>query len=638
MKSNKILIVSMILIALFAIGAVSAGDDNATDVVELSDVDEVQAIDDDVNQDSDDLLCDGQVNDADKNPKVNVSAKDVGLGENITVDVSVYNVDENYNFSEVGFNISIDGSKINDKPFTFNDTGKAQISFKPYLNYNNVGKYYVEAMLYNLTDGSKIINGGNSFNILPYDYTVTVENVEANVYDIVTIPVTVTDSKGNKTGINGQAIVTIFWSGDSLSKRISVENGEGQATFNFTDILGIFTSMDFASMMGDNGAMDWSEMFSGAGYNTSSFDWKNMNWSNMGSMFSGDGGMNWSAMFSGDGDMSNALSNMMKVTFEYIFTPGKYNVTTTFLESRNNNAANTTSNLTILYLEDVAYLADITLPKKHGGNTTVKLTVVDKRSNPLANLTVSVLIDGKTFGDVKLNENATAKFVLTSLENGVHKLEFSSVVEGNKTNGTTEFIVDVPNMNTKLTANAITIDAVNTAIDGKIGSYFSVTLKDDSGNALANKNVQIIIAATKYTATTGNDGVAKIQLNIAKADTYTCSICFLGDDVYNSAFEMVKVTVKKQSAKITPAKKSYKFKAKAKKTVKVTLKNAKGKAIKGKTVTLKIKNKTFKAKTNAKGVASIKVKFTKKGKYTAKVSLDGDSTYQASSKVKLTLK
>ena len=637
MKSNKILIVSMILIALFAIGAVSAGDDNATDVVELSDVDEVQAIDD-VNQDSDDLLSDGQANDANKNPKVNVSAKDVGMGENITVDVSVYNVDENYNFSEVGFNLSIDGNKINNDPFTFNETGKAQISFIPYLNYNNVGKYYVEAMVYNLTDGSKIINGGNSFNILPYDYTVIVENVEANVYDIVTIPVTVTDSKGNKTGINGQAIVTIFWSGDSLSKRISVENGQGQATFNFTDILGIFTSMDFASMMGDNGAMDWEEMFSGAGYNTSSFDWKNMNWSNMGSMFSGDGGMNWSAMFSGDGNMTDALSNMMKVTFEYIFTPGKYNVTTTFLESRNNNAANTTSNLTILYLEDVAYLADITLPKKQGGNTTVKLKVVDKRSNPLANLTVSVLIDGKTFGDVKLNENATAKFVLTSLGNGDHKLEFSSVVEGNKTNGTTEFTINVPKVDSKLTANAITIDAVNTAIDGKTGSYFSVTLKDASGNALANKNVQIIIAATKYTATTGNDGVAKIQLNIAKADTYTCSFCFLGDDLYNSAFEMVKVTVKKQSAKITPAKKSYKFKANAKKTVKVTLKNAKGKAIKGKTVTLKIKNKTFKAKTNAKGVASIKVKFTKKGKYTAKVSLDGDSTYQASGKVKLTLR
>lgn len=635
MKSNKILIVSMILIALFAIGAVSAGDDNATDVVEMSDVEEVQAIDD-VNQDSDDLLSDGQLNAAGDNPKVNVSVDDVGMGENITIDVSLYNVDDNYNFSEVGFNLSIDGSKINDNPFTLDDTGKYQVSFRPYQNFNNVGRYYVEAMVYNLTDGSKIINGGNSFNILPYDYTVVVEDVEANVYDTVTIPVTVTDSKGNKTGINGWAIVTIFWSGDSLSKRISVENGEGRATFNFTDILGIFTSMDFASMMGDNGAMDWNSMLSGAGYNTSSFDFKNMNWSNMGSMFSG-GGMNWSSMFSGDGNMTDALSNMMKVTFEYIFTPGKYNVTTTFLESRNNNAANTTSNLTILYLEDVAYLVEITMPKKHGDNTTVKLKVVDKRSNPIANITVSVLIDGKTFGDVKLDENATAKFVLTSLGNGNHKLELSSVIDGNKTNATTEFGIKLPNMDTKLTADAISIGAVNTAIDGKVGSYFSVTLKDASGNALANKNIQIIIAAKKYTATTGNDGVAKVQLNIAKADTYTCSICFLGDDVYNSAFEMVKVTVKKQSAKITPAKKSYKFKANAKKTVKVTLKNAKGKKIKGKTVTLKIKNKIFKAKTNAKGVASIKVKFTKKGKYTAKLSLDGDNTYKASGKVKLVL-
>jgi hypothetical protein len=106
-----------------------------------------------------------------------------------------------------------------------------------------------------------------------------------------------------------------------------------------------------------------------------------------------------------------------------------------------------------------------------------------------------------------------------------------------------------------------------------------------------------------------------------------------------AAMATAKVTVKKQTTKLAAAKKTYTFKAKATKKVKVTLKNAKGKAIKGKWITLKIKNKTFKAKTSAKGVATITVKFTKKGKYTALAKFAGDNTYKASSKkVKIILK
>lgn len=329
----------------------------------------------------------------------------------------------------------------------------------------------------------------------------------------------------------------------------------------------------------------------------------------------------------------------MAVTFEYIFTPGIYTVNATLLPSQTVNGTNATSNLTILYPDDVAYLADVTVPKKYGGNTTVKLKVVDKRSIPMPNITVNVLIDGDKFGYVKLDENATAKFDITNLRNGNHKLEFSTSVNGTQVNGTTEFSINVPNVGSEISAKATSIVAVNTANDGKVGEYFTATLKDSSGNVLPNKKVQITIATKKYTVTTDEDGVAKLQLNIAKANTYTCSICFLADNTYNSSFEMVKVTVKKQASKIAPAKKSYTFKVKAKKTVKVTLKNAKGKAIKGKYVTLKIKNKTFKAKTNNKGVATIKVNFAKKGKYTALAKFAGDNTYKAiSKKVKVVIK
>ena len=70
------------------------------------------------------------------------------------------------------------------------------------------------------------------------------------------------------------------------------------------------------------------------------------------------------------------------------------------------------------------------------------------------------------------------------------------------------------------------------------------------------------------------------------------------------------------------------MKVKKAKKVKFTLKDASGKAIKGKKITIKVNGKTFSAKTNAKGVASIKVKVAKKGKFTAKATFAGDNTYK----------
>ena len=49
-------------------------------------------------------------------------------------------------------------------------------------------------------------------------------------------------------------------------------------------------------------------------------------------------------------------------------------------------------------------------------------------------------------------------------------------------------------------------------------------------------------------------------------------------------------------------------------------------------VSIKVNGKTFSAKTNSKGVATIKVKVSKKGKFTATAKFAGDNTYKAISK------
>jgi hypothetical protein len=54
---------------------------------------------------------------------------------------------------------------------------------------------------------------------------------------------------------------------------------------------------------------------------------------------------------------------------------------------------------------------------------------------------------------------------------------------------------------------------------------------------------------------------------------------------------------------------------------------------------LKIKKKTFKAKTDKNGKATFKIKKLKKGTYTAKVTFKGNKYYKKSSKkVKITVK
>ena len=95
---------------------------------------------------------------------------------------------------------------------------------------------------------------------------------------------------------------------------------------------------------------------------------------------------------------------------------------------------------------------------------------------------------------------------------------------------------------------------------------------------------------------------------------------------------------KKTTPKLTAKKKTFKVKSKNKK-FKATLKTKKGKAIKGAKITFKIKGKKYTAKTNKKGIATVKIKLNKKGKYTITISFKGNKLYNSKTiKSKLIIK
>ena len=181
---------------------------------------------------------------------------------------------------------------------------------------------------------------------------------------------------------------------------------------------------------------------------------------------------------------------------------------------------------------------------------------------------------------------------------------------------------------TSIAYNTMSTFTVNTKIDGKSGKYFTVTLKDENGNALVNKALQFGFNGKIYNVKTDSNGIAKLQINLKYKGTYTIAVSFLGDNDYYSSVIVSKVKVKPQKLKLKTKKKAYKAGKKLKKLT-ATLKNKKGKAIKGKKIVFTVNKKKYTAKTNRKGIAVVKVRLQTRKTYRFTARFAGDKTYKA---------
>lgn len=179
---------------------------------------------------------------------------------------------------------------------------------------------------------------------------------------------------------------------------------------------------------------------------------------------------------------------------------------------------------------------------------------------------------------------------------------------------------------------------------GDRGAEFTPRLVDSDGNPIANRTIQLAVNGPIYNLTTDSDGYIHPGIGLNVANVYTYALTFSGDDTYNPApIASSKLTVTKKPLTISATNKVFKVNAKTK-TVKVTLKTIKSPNGKyylstGKKLTLKVNGITYTAKSNKNNVVTFKVKLTKKGKYTAKITYAGDVTYKAASKtIKITVK
>ena len=263
------------------------------------------------------------------------------------------------------------------------------------------------------------------------------------------------------------------------------------------------------------------------------------------------------------------------------------------------------------------------------------VVAMDENGDPIKNATIFLTYEADMLNATTDNQGVAA-FLIDEWNAGDYLVDIK--YNGNDTYGpkAIKTFVSIEKANSNIVAPK-SVSVLLTAV--KKGSYYTITLKDDRGNGLDGEDVTITFNGKTKTYTTDDLGVIKFKLSATKAGTQKLTVKFNSNDNYVASTLTATVKINKEATKLTAKKKTFKAKKKTKKYA-VTLKDSKGKAIKKVKVTIKVGKKTFKAKTNAKGKATFKIKkLNKKGTYKAKVKFAGNALYKAVTKtVKIKVK
>ena len=176
-------------------------------------------------------------------------------------------------------------------------------------------------------------------------------------------------------------------------------------------------------------------------------------------------------------------------------------------------------------------------------NKDLVITLKDEKGEALSGEEVTVDLNGaKTY---TTDENGQVKIATGSLVPNTYNVKISFAGNDYYLGSDATAEVTVKKATPKMTASAKTF-----TFEDKTKKY-TVTLKDNKGNALKNTKVTLKVNGKTYTATTNSKGVATFKLSditkgkkLTKKATYNAVISFAGDKYYNKVTKNVKLSVK----------------------------------------------------------------------------------------------
>ena len=251
-----------------------------------------------------------------------------------------------------------------------------------------------------------------------------------------------------------------------------------------------------------------------------------------------------------------------------------------------------------------------------------EVKLIDQNGNPVVNQTVFFIIDDIITATT--DSNGVASIMLSLCEPKDYYIY-------SQFRGYEEYSASEPVANTiRIIKKVSSLSIKNLSYKVTAAKKLTATFRDQNKKLIKNKKVTFTVNGKTYSAKTNSKGVATVKITLNKKGTYTYSAKFAGDSIYAAVTKKAKLTVVPLATSLTTKKYTFKKAAKTKK-ISVTLKSGKT-VLKSQKITLKVNGKTYTAKTNSKGIATVKIALNKKGtfKYTAKYA--GNNKYKAVSK------
>ena len=268
--------------------------------------------------------------------------------------------------------------------------------------------------------------------------------------------------------------------------------------------------------------------------------------------------------------------------------------------------------ITVLTTPTTITATDVTTT--YNDNDYMTVTLVDNETNPLANVEITVEMNGQT-----IKNTTDSNGQITVPTNGIAAGTYDAIVkfEGNENYTASETTAKIIINKAESTVSAEDANAT-------YGEIISIQVKSENATEISYQILDKNNKEVKSGTVSPNE---KIEVSNLAAGEYTLKLSFAGDENYTASEATAKITVNKDSTKISASAVTTTYNV-AKNLV-ITLKDSNGKALSGVEITVNLgSNKKY--KTDKNGQVKVAIGKLVPKTYNAKISFAGNENYTAS--------
>lgn len=230
-------------------------------------------------------------------------------------------------------------------------------------------------------------------------------------------------------------------------------------------------------------------------------------------------------------------------TFNTGLKPGMYAANVTF--PGNDNYAKAVANTTIHMIDDrlpttITASGKSVYLKTIMSGSKLQITLKDYDNNVVANKTITVSFDGKTYKGTTTSKGI-ATVTLKATTTGSKKASIKFAGDDLYTSSSKTVTIKVTKEASKLTGASKKTYKASTKT-----KKYTVTLKSKSNKAISNAKVTLKVKGKTYTAKTNSKGQATLKITkLTAKGTFSATIKFAGNKYYSAKTKTAKITVKK---------------------------------------------------------------------------------------------